>query len=101
MQLMHMLYCLYCASCSGVCRYSPCETGFSSLGISQVLSSFNLCMKSSRLITRSRITGKLANGSTRIGVGLLFLREGAQLKFGPPLTIMPQLPHTPIRADQR
>ena len=29
MQLMHMLNCLYSSSSSGVCRYSPSDSGFS------------------------------------------------------------------------
>ena len=58
-------------------------------------------MKSVMSTTRSRITGKLASGSMRTGPGARSDRNVAQVSFGSPLTIMPQLPQMPIRQDQR
>ena len=51
--------------------------------------------------TRSRTTGKKRRGSTRIGPGAWSVRNAAQVSFGSPSTIIPQLPHTPMRQDQR
>ena len=58
-------------------------------------------MKSSSEMTMSRSTGKPRNGSTRIGPGTRSRRKALQVSCGVPLTIIPQLPQTPIRHDQR
>ena len=49
----------------------------------------------------SRSTGKPRSGSTRIGPGMNSRRKALQVRRGVPLTIMPQLPQTPMRHDQR
>ena len=69
MQLMHMLNCLYASSSAGVCRNSTSANGGSSSRTSQGLTVGSLRMKSSISTTRSRMTGKFANGSTRTGPG--------------------------------
>ena len=47
------------------------------------------------------MTGKLRSGSTRIGPGAYSCRNVAQVSFGSPLTVIPQLPQMPMRHDQR
>ena len=47
------------------------------------------------------MTGKLASGAMRIGPGARATRNVAQVSFGSPLIIMPQLPQMPMRHDQR
>ena len=64
-----------------------------------MLTSFR--MKSPRSTIRSRTTGKFRNGSTRMGPGAYSVRNVAHVSFGSPLTVMPQLPHMPIRQDHR
>ena len=68
----------------------------------QGLTFFSLCMKSVMSTTRSRITGEVAQ---RLDADRARAdssdRNAAQVSFGLPFTIMPQLPHTPIRQDQR
>jgi hypothetical protein len=98
---MHMLYCLYSASASGVWRYSPCFGGFSSFRMIHGLTRPSFSRKSVRSPTRSRITGKPRSGSTRIGPGPAASRYIAQVSVGSPFTIMPQLPHTPMRQAHR
>src|SRR5262245_32629248 len=103
MQLMHMLNCLYSLSSSGVWRYSPSESGLSSPSLRMIhgFTLVSLRMKSPISTTRSRITGKLRNGSTFTGPGAYDDRKVAQVSFGSPFTVMPQLPQIPMRHDQR
>src|SRR5678816_1186594 len=101
MQLMHMLNCLNSSSWSGVCRYSPSDTGFS---WSRTIHGFTLTsfrMKSPISTTRSRMTGKFLSGSTRTEPPAYSDRNVSQVSFGSPFTVIPQLPHTPMRHDQR
>src|SRR5947207_1436084 len=101
MQLMHMEYCRYRSSSSGDWRYSPCATGCSVLRISHGWTALSLPMKSDMSTTRSRTTGKLASGSTRIEGVVYSLQKVAHVSLGVPFTFIPQLPHTPIRQDHR
>src|SRR6476659_1795852 len=101
MQLMHMLNCLYSSSSSGVCRYSPSETGLSLGLMIHGLTITSLRMKSPISTTRSRMTGKFLSGSTRTGPLPYSDRNVSHVNFGSPFTVMPQLPHTPMRHDQR
>src|SRR6478735_4544494 len=101
MQLIHMEYCLNRSSCSGDCRYSPCSSGCSVVRISHGLTDLNFSMKPVMSTTRSRTTGKLANGSTRMGWSPYSLQKVAQVSLGVPFTFMPHDPQTPIRHDQR
>src|SRR5262249_23997706 len=101
MQLMHMLNCLYVSSWSGVCRYSPSADDCSTFLMIHGLTRASFRTKSVRSTTRSRTTGKLSSGSTRIGPGTYSERNVAHVSFGVPFTFIPQLPHTPMRHDLR
>src|SRR5688572_26494389 len=101
MQLMHMLNCLYSSSSSGVCRYSPSDNSFSLLRMIHGLTATSFRMKSPISTTRSLTTGKLLSGSTFTGPLPYSERNVSHVSFGSPFTLMPQLPHTPMRHDQR
>src|SRR4029450_2645443 len=101
MQLMHMLNCLYSSSSCGVWMYSPSRSGFSYLRTMYGLTLTGLGMKSPMSTIRSRMIGKLRRGSMRIGPGAESARNGAEVSFGSPLTVIPQLPQIPILQDQR
>ena len=77
MQLMHMLNCRTrrSARASGGTRALAERLSRVSRMI-QGLTSSSLCMKSSMSTTRSRMTGKLASGSTRIVAGVVVAQEG-------------------------
>src|SRR6266481_6307180 len=100
MQLMHMLNCLYASSCSGVWKYSS-SSGFSTLRMIHGFDFDSFTRKSEVSTTRSRRTGKLFMGSTRTGPGAYSDRNAAQVSLGTPFTVIPQLPQTPMRQDQR
>jgi hypothetical protein len=101
MQLMHMLNDLYASSCCGVWRYSPSAIGLSVSRTSHGFTVTSFRRKSPMSTTRSRMIGKFRSGSTRIGPGAYAARNVAQVSFGSPFTVIPQLPQTPIRHDQR
>src|SRR5260370_22772879 len=101
MQFMHDENWLYRTGSWADCLYSP-GTGavsFSRIIHGLILTSFS--MKSSMSTTRSLITGKLAMGSTVIVRPLKSWRKLAQVNFGSPSMLAPQLPHTPILHDHR
>ena len=66
----------------------------------QGFTDFSFSMKPSISITRSRTTGKFASGAT-VTVSPYWRRWSLQVRRGSPFTIIPQLPHTAIRHDQR
>src|SRR6185503_4603978 len=101
MQLIHMEYCRKRSSWSGDCRYSPCDTGCSSFRISHGCTALSLPMKSVMSTTRSRTTGKLASGSTRMASVVYSLQKVAHVSLGVPFTFIPHEPHTPMRQDHR
>src|SRR5216117_2844801 len=101
MQLMHMLNCLYSSSSSGVCRYSPSDSGFSSARMIHGLTATSFRMKSPISTTTSRMTGKFLSGSTFTSPFPYSDRNVSHVSLGSPFTVMPQLPHTPMRHDQR
>ena len=98
---MHMLNCLYSSNWAGVCKYSPSAKGFSRARKIQGFTFLSLRIKSEISTTRSRTIGKYRKGSTRIGPGQYSVRKVAHVNLGEPLTVMPQLPQTPMRHDQR
>src|SRR5580692_4633706 len=100
MQLMHMLNCLYSSNCSGVWRYSS-SRGFSTFRMIHGFDLASFTRKSEVSTTRSRSTGKFFIGSTRTGPGSYSERNVAQVNLGTPFTVIPQLPQTPMRHDQR
>src|SRR5271165_4027058 len=57
--------------------------------------------KSPTVTIRSRSIGKFSSGSIVTGFGAKSRRKVLQASLGVPLIIMPQLPHTAIRHDQR
>ena len=62
--------------------------------------SWNFSMKPSISTTRSRTTGKFER-LDHDGVAVVADRRVLQVSFGSPFTIIPQLPHTAMRQDQR
>src|ERR1700730_7743247 len=100
MQLMHMLNCLYASNCSGVWKYSSSK-GFSTFRMIHGFDFPSFTRKSEVSTTRSRRMGKFFMGSTRMGPGAQSERNVAHVNLGTPLTIIPQLPQTPMRQDQR
>ena len=58
-------------------------------------------MKSLISTTISLTTGKLLSGSTFTGPLPYSERNVSHVSFGSPFTLMPQLPHTPMRHDHR
>src|SRR3989304_4150912 len=101
MQLMQDENWLYLSTCSDVCLYSPSSGGASLSRMIQGLIRTSFSMKSSMLTTRSLTMGKWARGSTVIVRPLNSWRKVAQVSRGVPLMFVPQLPHTPMRHDQR
>src|SRR5688572_18547363 len=101
MQWLKRLNYLYSSSSSGVCRYSPSDSSFSLLRMIHGLTVTNFRMKSPISTTRSRMTGKFRSGSTFTGPLPYSDRNVSHVSFGSPFTVMPQLPHTPMRHDQR
>ncbi len=100
MQLMHRLNCLNCSSSSCDCRTGPSSTAFSLARMIHGFTLLSLSMKPSSSTTRSRTTGKFASGATST-VSPSSESASLQVRLGLPLTIIPQLPHTAIRHDQR
>src|SRR5205807_8258559 len=101
MQLMQDENWLYRSSSWADCLYSPCSGGvsFSRIIHGLILTSFS--MKSCMSTTRSLITGKWVIGSTVMVRPLNSCRKLAQVNFGSPSMLAPQLPHTPILHDHR